>query len=168
MARCKKRSREAWGRSGCVESEIAEASVEVQFRFGGLPGDANRLGVDWAAGLVDVAQGAEECRGYTDSGVDVVVGETVPKRSEGVRQEGAEPVVEVLPQGRSGFVEGGYEVGVAVSPTVDRFVGDVDDLGGLCVDRAGEQRLGRLLLPWGDGQRRRRVFVGLLVCGPAA
>jgi hypothetical protein len=47
--------------------------------------------------------------------------------------------VEVLPQGRSGFVEGGYEVGVAVSPTVDRFVGDVDDLGGLCVDRAGEE-----------------------------
>jgi hypothetical protein len=85
VARRQKRSREAWGRSGCVESENAEASVEVQLRFGGLPGDANRLGVDWAAGLVDVAQGAEECRGYTDLGVDVVVGEAVPKRSEGVR-----------------------------------------------------------------------------------
>ena len=57
----------AWGRSGCVvESEDAEAAVQVQLGLGGLPGHADRFGIGRAGGFADVTEGAEERRRDTD------------------------------------------------------------------------------------------------------
>jgi len=141
------------GHSECVaRSEDAEASVEVQLGVGGLPRHANRLGVGWSSGYADVAQSAEERRGDADTCVDVVVGESVPQRRECVGEQRTKAVVEVLGEILSSFVQRSDEVGVAMSPSVDGFTGDVGSPGGLGVGGTGEQRLERPLLPWGDGR----------------
>ena len=71
---------------------------------------------------------SEERGGHPDPRVDVVGGEAVPQRRKGVRQQGAEPVVEVLAEILSSFVQRGDEVGVAMSPSVYGFAGDIGDL----------------------------------------
>jgi hypothetical protein len=71
--------------------------------------------------------------------------------------------VEVLGEVLSSLVERGHEAGVAMSPSVYGFAGDVGGLGSFGVGRAREQRLERLLLPWGNGRPRRCMVVGRLV-----
>ena len=75
----------AWARIGCAtDSEDAESSVKVQFRFGGLPSHSNLFRVGRPAGLADLPEGAEDSCCGAHPYVDVLGGEAVPQRGEGV------------------------------------------------------------------------------------